>query len=285
MASGFRLMLTTCIRPLGSPPAPVPVALPTSPIPPSTMKTDETFIVTKASNAITPGRPAPKSPVMVPRTTAQDLLNNVIGPKRGVDVSRPPRTTTSSTLPQFPFGLGPNAPPSIWSTSLDQGSPPPFNSPSLGLRSEVNVGQTFPSPSLQYTWSPQFESTQTSRQLAPQLSPQFPSSQSLSAVSPGHRSISLSFGTPPHIPQPIFQTSHMLAPLSSLAEHRQSVWQNSNHVPLVDPAIVSAAATVGQSTTAQHGLQGISNGHTHHLVRPGPHQKSPSTSRIWGIHG
>ncbi|KAF8553486.1 hypothetical protein OG21DRAFT_1243435 [Imleria badia] len=39
-----------------------------------------------------------------------------MGTKRGVvDVSRPQRIQ-----PQFPFGLGPNAPPSIWSTSLDQ---------------------------------------------------------------------------------------------------------------------------------------------------------------------
>lgn len=212
-----------------------------------------------------------------------------MGTKRGVvDVSRPPRPPTSSDVPQFLFGLGPNAPPSIWSTSLDQDSSP-FNSPSLGLRSDVIVGQPFPSPRLQHSWSPQFESAQTGRQLAPQPSPYSPSSQSLSAVSPGHRQLtSLSLGTPQHVPQPIFQPSfNFSSPMAQLTEHRQSQWQNSYDVPFIEPAVVSAA-TPSQSTThhgEQTSYQGFSNGHTQQYVRPGPHQKSPSTSRIWGIHG
>lgn len=268
----------------------MPVALPTTPI---LRSTDDTSIVTKAPNATTPGRTAPKSPTIVPGTTAQDLLNNVMGTKRGVaDASRdrPPRPATSTAIPQFPFGLGPNAPPSIWSTSLDQGSSPPFNSPSMGLRSDVNVGQTFPSPRLQHSWSPQFESTQAGRQVAPQPSPHFQSPQSLSAVSPGHRqSTSLSLGTSQPVPPSVFQTSYNLSsPMTQLVEHRQSQWQNSYSVPFMDPAVVSAAPPASSQSTTHHlGLtphQSFSNGHTQQYVRPGQHPKSPLTSRIWGIH-
>lgn len=285
------LRLTTRIRALGSPPAPVPGALPTTPILHSTTKTDQLPIVTKASSETIPGRTAPRSPVIVPSTTAQDLLNNVMGTKRGAaDVSRPQRPPTSSTIPpQFPFGLGRNAPPSIWSTSLDQGSSSPLNSPSMGLRSDVNVGQTFPATNLQHAWSPQLESTQAIRQLAPQPSPHFQSSQSLSAVSPGHhQSVSLSLGMPQHVPQPSFQASYSLSsPMTQFTEHRQSHWQNSNNVSFIDPAIVSAATP--SQLTAHYGgptsYQGFSNGHTQQYIRPGQHQKSPSTSRTWGSHG
>lgn len=284
------LKLTTCIRALGSPPAAVLTALPTTPILPSATKVDEPPAVTKAPSATTPGRAAPRSPVIVPGTTAQDLLNNVMGTKRGaVDVARPQHPPTSSTIqPQFPFGLGPNAPPSIWSTSLDQGSSFSLNSPSMGLRNDVNVGQTFALPNLQHAWSPQFESTQTGRQLAPQPSPYFQSPESPS-VSPGHQqSMSMSFGTPQHIPQPPFHPSYTLSsPTIQLTEHRQSQWQNPNHISFTDPAVVSAA-TSSQPTTRYGGVapyQGLSNGHTQQYIRPGQHHKSPSASRTWGIHG
>ena len=284
--------LTTRIRSLGSPPAPVPGPLPTTPILYNATKTDESPNTTKAPNLTTPGRTAPRSPVVVPGTTAQDLLNNVMGAKRGalVDVSRPQRPPTSSTItPQFPFGLGRNAPPSIWSTSLDQGSFSPLNSPSMGLRSDANVGQAFPSPNLPHAWSPQLESTQAGRQLAPQPPPHFQSPQSLSAVSPGHhQSVSLSSGMPQHVPQPPFQASYSLSsPMTQFAEHRQSQWQNSSNVSFIDPAIVSAA-TPSQLTPHYGGrtsYQGFSNGHTQQYIRPGQHHKSPSTSRTWGSHG
>lgn len=243
--------------------------------------------ITKTPNTTMPGGTGSRSPVIVPGTTAQDLLNNVMGTKRGAgDVSRPPRPPTSSaTQPQFPFGLGPNAPPSIWSTSLDQGSSSPLNSPSMGLRSDVNVGQMFPSPSLQHAWLPQFESTQAGRQLAPQPSPQFQPSQSISSAGPGHhQSMSLSLGAP----QPPFQPSYTLSSsMTPFTEHRQSQWQSSNNGSFVDPAIVSAA-TPSQATTRYVGStshQGFSNDHTQQYIRPGQHHKSPSTSRMWGIHG
>lgn len=124
------------IRALGSPPAPPPAALPTTPILHSASKMEEPSTVTKVPT--TPGRAAPRSPVIVPGTTAQDLLNNVMATKRGpVDVSRQQRSPTSSSIqPQFPFGLGPNAPPSIWSMSLDHPSSPHLqSSPSLSATS------------------------------------------------------------------------------------------------------------------------------------------------------
>lgn len=238
-------------------------------------------------SATTPGRTASRSQVIVPGTTAQDLLDNVMGTKRGaVDTSRPPRPPIIQ--PQFPFGLGPNAPPSIWSTSLDQGSSTPLNSSSIGLRSDVNMGQLFPSPSLQHAWSPQFESTQAGRQLAAQPSPHLHSSPSVLAVGPGYRqSMSLSLGTPQHVPQPPFQASYTLSgPMTQFTEHRQSQWQNSNNVSFVDPSIVSTA-TPSQPTTHYGGptsYQGFSNGHTQQYIRPSQHHKSP-TSRVWGIHG
>ena len=240
------MKLTTRIRALGSPPAPISVALPATPVLPKATKSDVTPIITKAQCA-TPGRTAPRSPVIVPGTTAQDLLNNVMGTKRGVvDVSPQQRIQ-----PQFPFGLGPNAPPSIWSTSLDQ-----------------------------------FEPSQAGRQLARQPSPHFQSPQSPSAVGVGYRpSTSLSLGTPQHIPQPPFAASSTLSsPMTQSTEHRQSQWQNSNNVSFVDPAIVSAA-TPSQPTIHYGGptsYQGFSNGQ---YIRPGQHHKSPPNSRIWGIHG
>lgn len=248
----------------------------------SAIRREEPSTVTKALSAT-----VPRSPVIVPGTTAQDLLDNVMRTKRGtVDVSRPLHPPTSSAIqPQFPFGLGPSAPPSIWSTSLDQGSSSPLNS-SIGLRSDVNVGQLFPSPSLQHAWSPQFESTQAGRQLATQPSPHLHSSPSVSAVGPGHhQSMSLSVGTPQHVPHPPFQASYTLSsPMTHFTEHRQSPWQNSNNVSFVDPSIISAA-TSSQPTTHYGGptsYQGFSSGHTQQYIRPGQPHKSPSTSRIWG---
>ncbi|KAG6380081.1 hypothetical protein JVT61DRAFT_8163 [Boletus reticuloceps] len=225
-------------RALGSPPAPVPAVLPTTPLQRSATKVDESPPLTT-----TPGRRAPKSPVIVPGTTAQDLLNNVMGTKRGsIDVLRPQRPATSSSIqPQFPFPLGPNAPPSIWSTSLDHSQP----------------------------------------------SPHFQSSQTISAIGPGHReSLSLSLGTPQHIPQPPFQASHTLSsPMTHFTEHRQSQWQKSNSVSFIDPAIVSAA-TISQTTT-HYGVptsyQGFSDSHTQQYNRSGQHHKSPT--RAWGVHG
>lgn len=266
--------------------APVAATLPTTPIIQSATRREELSTVTKASSTTTPGHTVPRSPAVVPGITAQDLLNNVMGTKRGTaNVSRPPRPPVSSAIqPQFPFGLGPNAPPSIWSTSLDQGSSSPLNSSSL--RGDVIAGQMFPSPSLQYAWSPQFESTQAGRQLA---SPHLHSPQSLSTVGPGHRqSMSLSLGTPQHALQPPLQTSYTLSsPMTQSTEYRQSQWQNLNNASLADPAIVSAASP-GQPTMHYGGTtshQGFSNGHTQQYIRPGQHHKSPSTSRMWGIHG
>lgn len=207
-----------------------------------------------------------------------------MGTKRGgVDVARPSHSTTSSSIPQFPFGLGPNAPPSIWSTSLDQGSPS-FNSPLLGPRSDANVGQIFPSPKLQHAWSPQFESTRMGRQLAAHLSPQFQSSQSLSAVSPGHRE-SMPLGTPQHVPQPNFGPSYNLtSPMTPLTEHRQLQWQKPYITPPVDPAIVSVVSASQPTTHQEHAsYQGFSDGLSQQYVRPGQHQNA--SSRLWGVHG
>ncbi|KAG9313716.1 hypothetical protein JVU11DRAFT_6066 [Chiua virens] len=240
---------------------------------------DDSSPVNKAVGATTPARREPKSPVVVPPITAQDLLNNVMGPKRGpVDVSRQPRPPTS-TQPQFPFGLGPNAPPSIWSTSLDQGTL------SAGLRSDGNVGQTFSSPNLQHMWSPQFESTQPARSLAPQRPLQFQSPPSLSTVTPGHRQTT-SLGSPQHVSQQAFQPYYTISGTGTqFTEHRQpqSLWQNSVNTPFIDPAIVSTT-TPSQPMAAQYGgvnpYQGFSNGHAQQYIQPGQRRKSPSTSRI-----
>ncbi|KIJ59869.1 hypothetical protein HYDPIDRAFT_32746 [Hydnomerulius pinastri MD-312] len=281
-------------RALGSPPAAATAALPTTPVMPSATRPNEPIPLTKAPSVTSPPRAAPKSPPIVAGTTAQDLLNNVMGlPRNGADIARSPHHRTSSAVqPQFPFGLGPNAPPSIWSTSLDHKSPPTLNSTPMGIPSNINVAQTLPSPNLSTTWSPQHESTQIGRQ--PQLgvhpSPHFQPSQTFSAISPGHhRSLSITPGTPHH-PQAPHQISYGPPgpsgyPYIQPAEHRQSHIQNLSS-PFSDPAIISASSS--QPTSAHYSLppyQAYPNGHTQQYVRPGQHHTSPPISHIWGING
>ncbi|KAF9224692.1 hypothetical protein BS17DRAFT_44590 [Gyrodon lividus] len=272
-------------RALGPPAAAASVALPTTPVTSSAMKTNEPSPIAKVPNITTSSRVAPRSPAIIPGTIAQDLLNNVMGLSwNTTDVGRSPRPQTSSAMqPQFPFGLGPNAPPSIWSTSLDQKSPPSFNSPPTAIQSNANVSQTLSS------WSPQYESTQVARQLAMHPSPHFQSPQSFSATSPGHhRSLSLTARTPQHLSQGPYQTSY--GPPGSPGhgftdpvEHGQSHWQNLSSLPFVDPAIVS-----GQPTThyAPPLYQAYPSGDRQQYVRPGQNDHAgPPISRIWGING
>ncbi|KAF9242266.1 hypothetical protein BU15DRAFT_72802 [Melanogaster broomeanus] len=269
--------LTQLFRALGSPPAAVSAALPVTPAMPSVMKANEPSSKAKVPSATTSSRAAPRSPAIVPGTTAQDLLNNVMGlPRNTTDVARSSRPqTTSAIQPQFPFGN------SIWSTSLDQSSLPTFNSPPTGIQSNA-ITQTLPSPNLQHSWSPQYESTQVAQQLAMHPSSHFQSRRSFSAVG---RSLSLAPGTPQHLPQAPYQTSfgpsgpsgHVFTPPS---EHRQSHWQSSP--AFVDPAIVSATAS---QPTSSPPYQAHPSRHTQQYVSPGQHHPSPSISRIWGING
>ncbi|KAF8839282.1 hypothetical protein BDN67DRAFT_785892 [Paxillus ammoniavirescens] len=263
-------------RALGSPPAAASTALPTTPIVSSVMiKTIEPPPITRVPS-VTTSRVAPRSPGIVPGTTAQDLLNNVMGSTwNTTDTARPPRPQTSSAIqPQFPFGLGPNAPPSIWSTSLDQKSP---LSPPIATQSSANMSQTLSS---QHSWSPPHESTRVARQSAIHPLPHFQSPQSFSAISSGHPR------APQHLHQAPYQSSY--GPPGSSghgftqpAERRQTHWPSSSNGPtFVDPAIVSAAATSQPTTHYGSPHQAYPNGGTQGYVRAGP-----STSHIWGIDG
>ena len=106
----------------------------------------------------------PKSPSASAGTTAQDLLNNVMGfgaSRHGLRTGGGPMVSPrlssgviSSPPPPLLFGGSQNAPVSIWSTSLDQGpvqhhfhtpSQPAVNAMTLGAENSVGVnGQNQP---------------------------------------------------------------------------------------------------------------------------------------------
>ncbi|KIK96185.1 hypothetical protein PAXRUDRAFT_325992 [Paxillus rubicundulus Ve08.2h10] len=247
-------------------------------------KSIERSPITRVPSVTTSCRAVPKSPAIVPAITAQDLLDNVMGSTwNTTDASRPPRPQTLSAIqPRFPFGLGPNAPPSIWSTSLDQKSP----LPPTAIQSNVNMNQTLSS---QHSWSPPHESTRVTQQPAIHPLPHFQSPQSFLAISSGHpRSLPRS---PQHLPRAPYQSSYGLPSSSGHefthpAERRQTHWQSSSSSStFVDPAIVSASAASQPTTHYGSPHQTYPGGGPQGYARPGQHHAGPSTSRTWGIDG
>ncbi|KAG1743739.1 uncharacterized protein EDB91DRAFT_1274594 [Suillus paluster] len=123
-------------------------ALPTTPILASSM-TNNNFISPSSSIAVSPGRMVSASPPSAfTGMTAQDLLNSFS--KVGGDIARSPRHQSVAPPSQFLFGSGPsNAPPSIWSTTLDQ------NLPNLNPRAALvtNQSQALPTHSVEHNLS------------------------------------------------------------------------------------------------------------------------------------
>ncbi|KAH7882894.1 hypothetical protein F5I97DRAFT_1900415 [Phlebopus sp. FC_14] len=294
-------------RALGSPPtATTAPPLPTSPALTSVARSTEPSCTTQLHTVTSPRR-VPKAPPVTVGTTAQDLLNNVMGlPRSGVDINRSPRhqPSTSAQQPQqhFLFGSGPQ---NIWSTSLDQHPPPALSSMPMGMPSDVTPSQR--SLNLSRSWSPPFESIQARHPLfdahMPQ-SPRFPSLPSFSAVSSGHhRSMSSTPAVGQRMQQlPSLLSHHHQGSLGAIGSSGRSytTTQPEYRSPMgnastafVDPAIVSVSTPAQVSNQASHSGSLIApyrhypKGHVQqqqqHLW---PAQETqPPLSHSWRIHG
>ncbi|KAG1752084.1 hypothetical protein EDB19DRAFT_1903483 [Suillus lakei] len=270
-----------------SPPG-VVSALPTTPVLPSNM-INGNFNSPSASSVVTPGRAAPASPPSAfTGTTAQDLLNGFS--KAGGDIARSPRRQTIAPPSQFLFGSGPsNAPPSIWSTTLDQ------NPPNLSPRSALVTNQALPAYSVEHNlstpnnraihpsnrppplssfahsqspWSPSFEFTHDPSNIHTNHSASRPSG-------PGHHhAISHSASTIQSSPS--YQTAYNAVSHQPFAYPQESLYLNAEIAP---------AALPPQS--GLHFQQGFNLSPAVPLPQqqyPRPMQHYP-TSSIWGNIG
>lgn len=228
-----------------SPPGAVS-ALPTTPVLPSTMIKGN-FISPGPSSIVSPGRAAPISPPSAfTGTTAQDLLNSFS--KAGGDVARSPRRQSIAPPSQFLFGSGPsNAPPSIWSTTLDQSPPnlsprpplltnqaPPAYSVDHNLSTPSNraIHSTNRPPPMssfahsQSLWSPSFEFTHDPSNIHTNHSVSRPSV-------PGHHHPSHSASTIQNSPS--YQTAFNAVSHQPFGYPQESLYLNAEVAPATLP--------------------------------------------------
>lgn len=228
-----------------SPPGAVS-ALPTTPVLPSSM-INGNFINPSAPPVVSPGRVAPTSPPSAfTGMTAQDLLNSFS--KGGGDITRSPRRQSIAPPSQFLFGSGPsNAPPSIWSTTLDQ------NPPNLSPRPALSTNQALPTYSVEHNlstpsnraihsanrpppmssfahsqspWSPSFEFTHDPSAIHTSHSATRPSG-------PGHHHPSHSASTIQSSPS--YQTAFNAVSHQSFAYPQESLYLNAEIAPAALP--------------------------------------------------
>lgn len=228
-----------------SPPGAVS-ALPTTPVLPSSM-INGNFINPSAPPVVSPGRVAPTSPPSAfTGMTAQDLLNSFS--KGGGDITRSPRRQSIAPPSQFLFGSGPsNAPPSIWSTTLDQ------NPPNLSPRPALSTNQALPAYSVEHNlstpsnraihsanrpppmssfahsqspWSPSFEFTHDPSAIHTSHSATRPSG-------PGHHHPSHSASTIQSSPS--YQTAFNAVSHQSFAYPQESLYLNAEIAPAALP--------------------------------------------------
>jgi protein SMG7 len=217
------------------------------------------------------------SPIMSSTaTTAQDLLNNVMGVHNGNDTSRTHQQESSAPQPQLLFGSGPPNLPghSIWSTSLDNNQLK-FQETGPGSYS----GQAY-NPSHQYTassptmWSSSYSSSnpQTQMSSAPQ-----PSSYMTQPLPIGtgshHRSVSAQVSLPHQSQGTSHEPFGYSAPQSVIQRpgghhHVHSLYSN--------PAMLSSS---------QAGMHYPHTSQDYHdpLIRPS--FAPPPMSQVWGSTG
>jgi protein SMG7 len=209
------------------------------------------------------------SPIMSSTaTTAQDLLNNVMGVHNGNDSSRTHHQESSAPQPQLLFGSGPPNLPghSIWSTSLDNNQTAP------GSYSGHVYHPSHHTASSQTMWSSSYSNPQTQMSSAPQ-----PSSYTTQPLPIGtgshHRSVSAQLSLP-HQSQ---DTSH--EPFGYSAP--QSVIQRPgghHHVH----SLYSNPVMLSSSQTGMH-FPHTSQDYHDPLIRPS--FAPPPISQVWGSTG
>lgn len=223
-----------------SPPGAVP-ALPTTPVLSSSMINGN--FMSPSTSVVSSGRAAPTSPPSAfTGTTAQDLLNSFS--QAGGDIARSPRRQSIAPPSQFLFGSGPsNAPPSIWSRTLDQNppnlSPRPLLTnqalPAYGVEHNLSTpsnraihSANRPPPMSSFAhsqspWSPSFEFTHDPSSIH--------TSHSASRSSgPGHRhSASTIQSSPP------YQTALNAANHQPFAYPQESLYLNAEMAPAALP--------------------------------------------------
>lgn len=270
-----------------SPPGAVST-LPTTPVLPSNM-INSNFISPSASSVVSPGRVAPTSSHSAfTGTTAQDLLNSFS--KAGSDITRSPRHQSIAPPSQFLFGSGPsNAPPSIWSTTLDQ------NPPNLSPRPAL-LNQALPAYSAEHNLSTPSNRTTHSANRPPPMSsfahsqspwsPSFEFTHDPSNIHTSH-SISRLPGPAHHLP-----ISHSASTIQSSPSY-QTTFNAASHQPFAYPqeslylhSEISPAALPPQS--GLHYQQGEFN-ISPAVPLPPPSYPRPvqhyPTSSIWGNIG
>lgn len=271
-----------------SPPGAVST-LPTTPVMPSGMLNGN-FTSPSTSSVVSPGRAAPTSPPSAfTGMTAQDLLNSFS--KAGGDIARSPRRQSIAPPSQFLFGSGPsNAPPSIWSTTLDQ------NPSNLSPRPAL-LNQALPAYSVEHNLSTPSNRTIHSASRPPPMtsfahsqspwSPSFEFTHDPSNTHTSHSTTSRPSGPGHHLP-----ISHSASTIQSSPSY-QTAFSAVSHQPFAYPqeslylnAEISSGAPPPQS--GLHFQQGGFNMSPAVPLPPPPYPRPMqhySTSSIWGNIG
>jgi protein SMG7 len=264
-----------------SPPG-VPFCLPTTPVLAPGV-TNGNLTSPNASTVTSPGRAVPGSSPAFTGTTAETLLKSFYNV--GGDTPRSPRRQSVAPPSQFLFGSGPsNAPPSIWSTTLDQ-------NPNLSPRTTSVTNQSLPGYGVEHnllipssrgihpsnqpptmspfahsppTLSTSFESTHD----ATNIHIDYPASRSFGPAY--HRSISHSANTIQNSPS--YQTAY------NVASHRPFAYPH-------EQLYTEIAPTTFPPETAMHFQQGAFNPYPAAVSSPPQQYSRPiqhyPTSSVW----